>query len=102
MSVLISEDRKELIVTCHCGCGNAFHIQLDKSLIDEDEPEDQKVYGYMSYMRNDFVTEQGGRWRNKIKSIVRILRNKDYYYSDVLMTKGDWENFKKWVDAQEV
>ena len=50
MSMLISEDRKELIVTCHCGCGNAFHIQLDKSLIDEDEPEDQKVYGYMSYM----------------------------------------------------
>lgn len=29
MPVMISDDKKELIVTCECGCQDAFHIKVD-------------------------------------------------------------------------
>lgn len=28
MAVMISEDKKDLIVTCKCGCGEAVHLTV--------------------------------------------------------------------------
>ena len=36
MAVMISEDKKELIVTCKCGCQDTIHIKVD----DEDKDTD--------------------------------------------------------------
>ena len=33
MAVMITDDKKELVVTCECGCNEAIHIKLD----DDDE-----------------------------------------------------------------
>ena len=38
MSVMISEDKKELIITCKCGCHDTIHIKVD------DEDKDAKSY----------------------------------------------------------
>ena len=36
MSVMISGDKKELIVTCKCGCQDAIHIKVDDKDKDAD------------------------------------------------------------------
>lgn len=36
MSVMVSEDKKEMIVTCECGCQDTIHIKAD----DEDKDAD--------------------------------------------------------------
>ena len=33
MAVMISEDKKELIVTCKCGCQDTIHIKVDDEVI---------------------------------------------------------------------
>jgi hypothetical protein len=93
MAVMLSKDEKELVVTCGCGCDNAFHIVIQKS--DDD-------YAFMSYLNGKFYEEQnhtllrivGG----KIKRIWAIIRNKDFYYSDIVMSREDFETFKEYIN----
>ena len=37
MSVMISDDKKELIVTCKCGCQDTIHIKVDDGDKDADQ-----------------------------------------------------------------
>ena len=93
MSVMISEDKKNLIITCKCGC-SAVHLTINH----EDDEDD---YAYQCFMKSNFYDEQNGmfgRLMDKLKKIWKIIRNKDYYYSDVVMNKEDFEQFKKWVN----
>ena len=96
MAVMISEDKKDLIVTCKCGCQDAIHIKID------DEDKDAVYYAIQTYMNGNWYRDQDDRvFRNigrKLKKIWAIIRNKDYYYSDVVMNKEDFEQFKKWVN----
>lgn len=101
MSVFISENKEgkeELIVTCNCGCHDALHI-----CIDEPEPKDEyDIYAMMSYMNGNWYRDQDYSIirviEKKLKKIWAIIRNKDFYYSDVLMTKEDFEQFKKYIN----
>ena len=66
MSLLFTEDKKELIVTCNCGCEDAFHFVLD------DMGDD--YFSFLTFMKADFNTEYykgdpGDRfWLNARKS----------------------------------
>ena len=91
MSVLLNEKSKEIIVTCNCGCMNSYHIMVDE-MGDE--------YAFMSYMKGNFYTEMGP-WRafkRKLKKIWCIIRDKDYCYADTVMSKEDYEEFKRFVN----
>lgn len=57
MSILMTADRKELIVNCKCGCESGAHI-----IVDDDEKEDD-YYAIMSYTNGNFYTEQYGMFR---------------------------------------
>ncbi len=96
MSVFMTKDKKELIITCNCRCGQAF------SLIIDDEMKDDDFYGFLCFMKNDFDTEYDKNpWRAfkiKIKKIWFIIRGKDYCYSDTLMSRDDFEEFKNYVN----
>lgn len=93
MAVLKKDtEGNELFVDCMCGCGDSMRLSISK---------DEDLYGYyaiMTYMKgckNDSV------WRTfckKLKKIWAIIRNKDYYYSDILMTKEDYEMFKEYIN----
>lgn len=96
MAVMVSEDKKELIVTCKCGCQDAIHIKVD------DEDKDSDYYAIQTYMngnwyrdKNDRILRTIGR---KLKKIWAIIRNKDYYYSDVLMSREDFKRFKEYIN----
>jgi len=94
MSILISENRKELIATCHCRCEDSLHIVIEG---------DDDTFSFLSYMNGNHYKEQQGAFgtlRIKLKKIMAIIRNKDYYYSDIVMTREDWQQFKAWVDGQ--
>lgn len=96
MAVMISEDKKDLIVTRKCGCQDAIHIKID------DEDKDADYYAIQTYMNGNWYRDQDNRvFRTigrKLKKIWAIIRNKDYYYSDVLMSCEDFEQFKKYIN----
>lgn len=96
MAVFISKDKTELLVTCNCGCEDSFHMRL------YEEDKDYDIYGYMSFMKGNFYTDSNlSFWRVlciKAKRIWRIIRNKDYCYSDTILSKSDIEEIKKYFN----
>ena len=96
MPVIISEDKKELIVTCKWGCQDTIKMKVD------DTDKDADYYAIQTYMsgnwyrvQEDTVIKCIGR---KLKKIWAIIRNKDYYYSDVLMSRDDFQKYKEYIN----
>lgn len=50
MSVLMSKDKKELIVTCNCKCGQSFSICID-------DDEDYDYYAFLCFLKCNFDTK---------------------------------------------
>ena len=98
MSVLLNKDKTELIVTCKCGCGDSMHIKIDK--------EDRDCYAISTLMSSNWYRDQDETvFRvvcKKIAKIWSIIINKDYYYSDIVMTKNDFLEFKEYVNNIEM
>ena len=96
MSVLMTKDKKELVVTCSCRCGQSFNILID------DEWKEDNYYSVLCFMKSNSDSEYyKNPWRAfkiKMKKIWFILRGKDYCYSDTVMTKEDFEVFKEYVN----
>ena len=96
MAIMISDDKKDLVITCKCGCQDTIHIWLD------DEDKDADHYAIQTYMNGSWYRDQDDRiFRTigrKLKKIWAIIRNKDYYYSDVLMSCEDFERFKEYIN----
>ncbi len=96
MSIMMSKDKKELIVTCSCGCDDGVHI------IKANSDEYDGSVAYLSYISGNFYKEQEnilfGVFKNKLKKILAIIRNKDFYYSDVRMSKEDFQQFKDYIN----
>ena len=93
MAVFYNKDKTELVVTCKCSCGDAAHIVVEK--------EDSDDYCIISYMNGNFYKDQCGTFatfKKKCKKIFAIIRNKDYYYSEVIMTKDEFETFREYIN----
>lgn len=91
MSVLLSEDKTEILLTCSCGCEDSIHIKLDP--FDEDpECDDVAIWTYMQNCRDASQVSL----KEKCKKIWRIIRDKDYWYSDVCLKKTDIEILVKY------
>lgn len=95
MGVMISDDKKELIVTCECGCQDTIHIKVD------DEDKETDYYAIQTYMNGNWYRDQDDRIlrtiERKLKKIWTIIRNKDYYYSDALMNCEDFQKYKEYI-----
>ena len=99
MPILRSDDGKELIVTCHCGCDEGVHIRIKQDLFEGTDPK-ESYFAFVNCLSNNFYTEQETVWsriRLKMKKIWAILRNKDYYYSDVVMTYDEAKMFREYI-----
>lgn len=94
MAVLISKNDKEMIVSCNCGCDEGVRISIDK---DEEFDDVNATYAYQCFVSGNFYKEQG-TFGEKIRKIWAIIRNKDFYYSDICMNKAEFEEFKAWVN----
>ena len=90
MATLKSKDGNHLYIDCHCGCGEGIRFAVDR--------EDYDYYCCMTYTNGNFYAEQGSTLRKKLKKIWAIIRNKDFYYSDVVMTKDDFNEFREYIN----
>ena len=97
MAVLKSNDNTNLIISCKCGCDEGIRFQIDK--------DDHDMYAVATYLNGNFYTEQGETFwrvlRKKLKKIWAVIRNKDFYYSEIVMTKDDFKEFKEYVNSIE-
>lgn len=93
---MISNDKKDLVVNCKCGCENTIHIRLD------DTDKDSDYYAIMTYLNGNWFRDQDDRIlrtiRRKLKKIWAIIRNKDYYYSDIWMSCEEFKTFKEYIN----
>lgn len=96
MSVLMTEDKKELIATCHCGCDEGIRVAVYQEDFDKDS------YAFVTYLKGHFYSEQDRTllkvlfW--KLKKIWKILIGKDFYYSEIIMNKDEYEEFKRYIN----
>lgn len=94
MAVLKSKDGKELLVDCNCGCNDGVRLRIDN--------EDFDFYCFMSYTNGNFYKEQDERFFRiickKLKKIWAIIRNKDFYYAEVMMNKDEFNEFKEYIN----
>ena len=98
MAVMKSRDGRHLSVDCECGCNDGFRIQVNHE--DKDG-----LYFLASYTSGNFYKDQNATpWRTftlKLKKIWRIIRNKDFYYSEICMTKEDFKEFQDYIQSIE-
>lgn len=95
MAVLKNKEGTDFIVDCHCGCKEGVRFTIDK--------DDFGFYCFVTYTSGHFYREQGDTVLNvlhkKLKKIWAIIRNKDFYYSDVVLTKEDFDEFKEYINS---
>lgn len=96
MAVMISDDKKEMIIICKCGCENAIHVRVD------DTNKDYDCYAIQTYINGNWYRDQDdtvlrciGR---KVKKILAIIRNKDFYYSELTMSCDDFQKYKEYIN----
>lgn len=96
MAVLKNKNGKELYVDCCCGCDSGLRLRIDKD-------DDLDYYCFMSYTNGKFYSEQSNTiWYvlyKKFKKILAIIRNKDFYYAEFVMTKDDFDEFKEYINS---
>ena len=59
----------------------------------------EEDYCFMTYLSGNWYKEQAG-FIKKLKKIWAIIRNKDFYYSEIILNKKDWEEYKKWINEK--
>ena len=97
MAVFRNKNGNLLMVDCNCGCNNGFKIRVD-------QPDDD-MYVFLTYISGNFYNEQDYTfWRvfsKKLKKIWAIIRNKDYHYSEICMSKADFQEFQQYIKEIE-
>lgn len=93
MAVFKNFKDDELIVSCKCGCDEGIHFKIH----DYGDGD----YAFLSYTNGNFYTQQRPFFE-KLKKIWAIIMNKDFYYSDIVLTKDDFKEFKEWVIESRV
>lgn len=95
MAVMKDKSGNNLFVDCMCGCNEGIRIGIDK--------DDYNCYSFLCFTNGYFFTEQSETmWEvfyKKLRKILAIIRNKDYYYSEICMTKDDFEEFKEYINS---
>lgn len=93
---MISDDKKELIVTCGCGCEETICIRIN------DEDKEYGYYAIQTYLNGNWYRDQNdrvlGTIRRKLKKIWAIIRNKDFHYSEVMMNRDDFQKYKDYIN----
>lgn len=91
MAVLTNSEEDELIVSYSCDCNEGAYIKLDHDAETDD-------YAFMALTNGNFYKEQGHTFSTKLRKIWAVIRNKDFYYADICMSKEDFRRFKEWVN----
>lgn len=83
----------ELIISCKCGCDEGIHF----AICDYKDRD----YAFVTHTSGNYYREQCS-FREKLKKIWAIIRNKDYYYSEVCMDKNDFKQLHQKAGSKNV
>ena len=101
MAILRSSNGKDLMVNCNCGCGEGVHIRIECDPVDVDNPNTD-TFAYVTCLNANWYRDQNMSIidvvRVKLKKIWAIIRNKDFYYSEILMSRNDFETFREYIN----
>lgn len=96
MAVLKSKDGKELLIDCDCKCSDGLRVRVDKD-------RDFNTCYYLIYTSGNWFRDQDETiWKvisKKLEKIWAIIRNKDYYYAEIVMDGNDFNEFKKYISS---
>ena len=94
MSVLKNKEGNELLLDCNCGCDNGIRFRIDK--------DDHEWYCCMSYTNGNWYRDSCQTFfhvlRKKLRKIWAIIRSKDYHYSELMLTKEEFETFCEYIN----
>ena len=95
MAVMKDKSGNNLFVDCLCGCDEGIRVRFEK--------DDYDTYAIFCFTNGMFYSEQNESilkiFCKKISKIWAIIRNKDFYYADVRMTKDEFEEFKEYINS---
>lgn len=95
MAVLKSKNNNEILIDCNCGCDTGVRFRIDKY--------DYDYYCIMTYTNGIFYRDQDDTLlkvlHKKLKKIWAIIRDKDFYYADVMMTKDEFDEFREYINS---
>ncbi len=93
--IYMSKDNTGVIISCDCGCDEGFRFQIDNSV-------DGKIV-FVSTMNGNFMRDQDDKIASviarKIRKIWAIIRNKDFYATEVILNKEDFDEFKRFINS---
>ena len=94
MAFMVSKDKKDFTLDCECGCCEGIRFRFDS--------EDEDIYLNLSIVSGDFYNKQKNKrfylLKEKLKRIWFVIRNKDYHYFDIILSKNDFEDFKSFIN----
>lgn len=92
MAVLNNKEKTECIVTCKCGCSEGIYFVVDK--------DDTDMYAIAILVGNGFYSETGilRSIKKKLQKIWEIICEKDRYLSEIIMTKEEFTEFKRFLN----
>ena len=88
MAVFMTEDKTNLILDCKCGCDDAIKFKVDL------EDADADIIMFATLLTSKFYSKQENfirRFADKVKEY-GVIRNKDYCYGEVVLTKEDFRS----------
>ena len=95
MTVLKNKEGTDIFVDCYCCCDEGIRFRINKDSFG--------CYCFITYTNGHFYREQCDGVLNtlhkKLKKIWAIIRNKDYYYSEVIMNRHEFNEFKECINS---
>lgn len=94
MAIFKNFNDDELIINCKCGFDEGIHFKICDY--------GDETYSFLTYINGHFYKEQGSSFVQKLKKIWAIIWNKDFYYSDVVMSKEEFKQFREWINSRRI
>lgn len=89
---------KDFVVTCNCGCQEGMEFRFVKENIKDNNYQEY----YIEFCTSKWDTEQDhglNRFVYVLKKIWSIIRGKDFYYSEIILTPKQWQQFRKCING---
>lgn len=91
--IYTNKTTNEFIVNCNCGCSDGMEFKFTS--------DDEINQYYIDLIASKFYTEQNTGWARfkwTVKKIWKIVRGKDFYYSEIILNEERWNEFKTAVN----
>ena len=84
--IYTNKEKDEPIVICDCGCGSGLHWKASQW-------DDEDKQYFVSLIESSWDARQTGRAKPYFKRLWKAIRGKEYYLTELVLTKEDVVEF---------